>query len=267
MKYLIAHFIKHHEDIHNPKVRESYGNLMSIVGIIANLCLFLGKFLVGTLVHSVSITADAVNNLSDAGSSMVSFLSFKLSSRPADEEHPFGHARYEYIAGMIVAVAVLFLGIELLQSSFTKILHPEAIAFSMLSVAILFVSIAVKFWMFSYNKHYGKCLNSSVMEATAADSLSDCLSTSAVLVSTCISPLIHFNLDGYMGIVVAIFILLTGAKIVKETLDALLGASPSKEDVQKIIDLIKGYDGVLGIHDLMIHDYGPQKKIYLSVTI
>lgn len=260
MKLLVSRFVNNHEQIQDTKVREAYGNLTSIVGILANIVLFAGKFLVGTLVNSVSITADAVNNLSDAGSSIISLISFKLSSRPADEEHPFGHARYEYLASMIVAILVLILGVELIRTSFDKILHPEAIDFSMISIAILVGSILVKFWMYSYNKHYGKLLNSSVMEATAADSLSDCMATSAVLASTCISPLIHFNLDGYMGIVVAIFIIIAGGKIVKEMLDSLLGTSPSSEEVQEIVNLIKGYDGVLGIHDLMIHDYGPQNR-------
>lgn len=260
MKYLVSRFVKDYEKVNEPNVREAYGNLTSFVGIMANILLFAGKFLVGTLVHSVSITADAVNNLSDAGSSLISLISFRLSSRPADEEHPFGHARYEYIASMIVAILVLFLGVELIRSSFEKILQPELIAFSFVSIGVLLGSILVKFWMYSYNKRYGKLINSSVMEATAADSLSDCLATTAVLVSTCISPLIHFNLDGYMGVIVAAFIIITGGKIVKEMLDSLLGSSPSAEEVQAIIDFIKGYDGVLGIHDLMIHDYGPQKR-------
>lgn len=260
MKFLVAHIIPAHEEIHNPKVRENYGNLTSIVGITANIILFLGKFLVGTLVNSVSITADAVNNLSDAGSSLISLVSFKLSSRPADEEHPFGHARYEYIASMAVAIAILFLGIELMRSSADKIIHPEAIGFSVYSIVVLIASIAVKFWMYSYNHHYGKLLDSAVMEATAADSLSDCMATTAVLVSACISPLIHFNLDGYMGVIVAACIIIAGAKIIKEMLDSLLGSSPREEDVKEIVGFIKGYEGVLGIHDLMIHDYGPHNR-------
>lgn len=266
MRFLVKHFIHHYDDIQDAKVRTQYGNLTSFVGILANIALFIGKFLIGTIVNSVSITADAVNNLSDAGSSLISWISFKLSSRPADREHPFGHARYEYIASMIVGILILFLGVELVQSSWDKILHPEAIAFSWLSIGILVSAILVKFWMFSYNRHYGQLLNSSVMSATAADSLSDCMATGAVLASTCISPLIHFNLDGYMGVVVAIFIIIAGGKIVKETLNSLLGASPSKEDVEKIVAMIKSYDGVLGIHDLMIHDYGPHHR-FASVHV
>ena len=191
---------------------------------------------------------------------MISLISFKLSNRPADEEHPFGHARYEYIASMLVAVLILFLGIELVSSSWDKIINPEKITFSIIPVIILTASIIVKFWMFSYNQHYGKQLNSAVMEATAADSISDCMATGAVLASTCISPLIHFNLDGYMGIAVAFFIIINRAKKVNETVGAFLGSSPNQEDVKNIISLIKGHEGVLGIHDLMIHDYGAQKR-------
>lgn len=260
MHFLISHFIADYQDIQDPKVREKYGNLTSVVGILCNILLCVGKFIVAAIVNSVSISADAINNLSDAGSSLISLISFKLSNRPADEKHPFGHARYEYIASMLVAVLILFLGIELVNSSLDKILNPEEITFSIIPVVILIVSILIKFWMFSYNRHYGKRLNSTVMEATAADSISDCLATGAVLASTCISPLIHFNLDGYMGIAVAFFIILTGAKIVKETLDILLGSSPSQEDVKNIIQLIREHEGVLGIHDLMIHDYGAQRR-------
>ncbi len=265
MRFLVKHLIPNYEDIHDAKIRTKYGNLTSFVGILANLVLFLGKFLIGTLANSVSITADAVNNLSDAGSSMISLISFKLSNRPADEEHPFGHARYEYIASMIVGILILFLGIELVQNSLDKIIHPQTIAFSLLSIGILIASILVKFWMYAYNRYYGKQLNSSVMSATA-DSLSDCMATAAVLASTCISPLIHFNLDGYMGVLVAIFIITAGIKIVKETLNSLLGASPSREEVMEIVDLIKSHEGVLGIHDLMIHDYGPNNR-FASVHV
>lgn len=266
MRFFIKHLITNNENIHDAKVRAKCGNLTSLVGILTNLILFLGKFLIGTIANSVSITADAVNNLSDAGSSMISLISFKLSNRPADAEHPFGHARYEYIASMIVGILILFLGIELIRNSLDKIIHPDVVEFSYLSIAILITSILLKFWMYSYNRYYGKLFNSSVMMATAADSVSDCMATGAVLVSTCISPLIHFNLDGYMGVAVAIFIIITGGKIVKETLDSLLGASPSREEVMEIINLIKSHAGVLGIHDLMIHDYGPNHR-FASVHV
>lgn len=253
---LAKKMIPDHENIENEKVRRAYGNLTSTVGIANNILLFVFKFIAGTLAHSVSITADAINNLSDAGSSVISLISFKLSSKPADEKHPFGHARYECIASMVVACLILLLGFELIKTSLDKILHPEAVVFSWLSLVILVFSISVKLWMYSYNKKYGRLLQSSIMEATAADSISDVMATGAVLLSSIISPLIHFNLDGYMGIIVAFFILFAGTGIIKQALDELLGQAPSEDLVEKIQQKIMSYEGVLGMHDLMIHDYG-----------
>lgn len=260
MNWAIKRFVKDRDNIQNSNVREAYGRVSSCMGILANIVLFIGKFSIGTMVRSVSITADAVNNLSDAGSSLISLISFKLSNKPADEEHPFGHARYEYIASMAVAVLIILLGVELIKTSFDKILAPDAIEFSIVSVAILVFAIVVKFWMYQYNKHYGKLIKSSVMEATAMDSLGDVMATSAVLLSTLISPVIHFQLDGYMGVIVACFILVSGINIIRSTLNDLLGKSPSPEFVSEIVAIIKSYEGVLGIHDLMIHDYGPQRS-------
>lgn len=266
IQFLAKHMIKDSQQIENPNVRKAYGNLTSTVGIINNVLLFLIKFLAGTLAHSVSITADAVNNLSDAGSSIISLLSFKLSSKPADEKHPFGHARYECIASMVVAVAILLLGFELIKTSISKILHPQEIAFHWISVFVLVISIIVKLWMFLYNRKYGKLLKSSIMEATAADSISDVMATGAVLLSTMLSPILHFNLDGYMGVVVAMCILMTGGGIVKSALDELLGQAPDEELVASIQDKIYSYDGVLGMHDLMIHDYGAHRS-FASVHV
>ena len=250
INYLAKKMIHNYNELEDPAVRKAYGNLTSTVGIANNVILFLFKFLAGTLARSVSITADAVNNLSDAGSSVISLLSFKLSSKPADEKHPFGHARYECIASMIVAVAILLLGFELIRTSF----H------------ILLFSISVKLWMYSYNKKYGRLLKSSIMEATAADSISDVMATGAVLVSTVLSPIIHFNLDGYMGVVVAIFILMAGGGIIKSALDELLGQAPDEDLVKQIQDKINSYDEVLGMHDLMIHDYGAHRT-FASVHV
>ena len=266
INYLAKKMIHNYNELEDPAVRKAYGNLTSTVGIANNVILFLFKFLAGTLARSVSITADAVNNLSDAGSSVISLLSFKLSSKPADEKHPFGHARYECIASMIVAVAILLLGFELIRTSFHKILQPEAVSFSWLSVIILLFSISVKLWMYSYNKKYGRLLKSSIMEATAADSISDVMATGAVLVSTVLSPIIHFNLDGYMGVVVAIVILMAGGGIIKSALDELLGQAPDEDLVKQIQDKINSYDGVLGMHDLMIHDYGAHRT-FASVHV
>ncbi len=264
--FLAKKRIPNYQNYENSKVRQAYGNLTSTVGIINNIILFGFKFISGTIVHSVSITADAINNLSDAGSSIISLISFKLSSKPADEKHPFGHARYECIASMIVACLILMLGLELVKTSFDKIIHPEEITFSWISCIILVFSITVKIWMYAYNKKYGKLLHSSIMEATSADSLSDAMSTFAVLVSTIISPLIHFDLDGYVGLVVACFILYAGYGVIRKALDELLGQAPSDELVKKIQEKIMSYDGVLGMHDLMIHDYGAYST-FVSVHV
>lgn len=266
IKFLAKKTIKNYEEYDLPEVRKAYGNLTSTVGIVNNVILFAFKFLAGTLTNSVSITADAVNNLSDAGSSIISLVSFKLSSKPADEKHPFGHARYECIASMLVALAILFLGLELIQTSIGKIIHPHEIEFSWISIVILVLSISVKLWMYRYNKVYGDLLKSSIMEATAADSLSDCMATGAVLLSTILSPILHFNLDGYMGVIVAIFILIAGGGIVKSALDELLGQAPDEELVKQIQNKILSYDGVLGMHDLVIHDYGAHRT-FASVHV
>ncbi len=263
---LAKKYIKDYQNYEAETVRNAYGSLTSIVGIVNNIVLFGLKFLAGTLAGSVSITADAINNLSDAGSSIISLVSFKLSSMPADEEHPFGHARYECIASMVVACLIMMLGWNLLMDSVDKILHPGEISFSWLSIVILVFSIAIKGWMYLYNHKYGKLVSSSIMEATAADSLSDAMSTSAVLISAIISPLIHFNLDGYMGVVVAVLILIAGTGIVRSALDELLGKAPEIELVQQIQEKIMAYDGVIGMHDLMVHDYGAHKT-FASVHV
>lgn len=259
ISFLAKKLIKNYKETNREEVRHAYGNLTSTVGVINNIVLFAFKFIAGTLARSVSITADAVNNLSDAGSSIISLVSFKISSKPADEKHPFGHARYECIASMVVATLILILGMELIKTSVDKILHPEMIEFSWLSVVVLVFSISVKLWMYIYNKHYGKLLKSSIMEATAADSISDVMATGAVLLSTIISPLIHFNLDGYMGVIVACFIIFAGLGIIKSALDELLGKAPDEELVKMIQKKVEEYPGALGMHDLVIHDYGSHR--------
>ncbi len=266
IKFLAKKTIKNYTQYDLPEVRKAYGNLTSTVGIVNNIILFTFKFLAGTLTNSVSITADAVNNLSDAGSSIISLVSFKLSSKPADEKHPFGHARYECIASMLVALAILFLGLELIQTSIDKIINPQKSDFSALSIVILVFSISIKLWMYFYNKSYGNLLKSSIMEATAADSLSDCMATGAVLLSAILSPILHFNLDGYMGVIVAIFILIAGGGIIKSALDELLGQAPDEELVKEIQNKILSYEGVLGMHDLVIHDYGAHRT-FASVHV
>lgn len=263
---LVKKCIHHPEQYEKEDVRRAYGNLASIVGIMNNIVLCIIKFIAGTLAQSVSITADAINNLSDAGSSVIALASFKLSSKPADEQHPFGHARYECLASMIVACLILFLGLELIKTSVDKIFHPEEIVFSWLSIVILAISIIVKLWMYFYNKKYGKLIKSSIMEAAAADSISDVSATSAVLLSSILSPLIHFNLDGYMGIVVACFILFAGFGIIKEALNEILGQAPDADLVNEIQKRIEGTKGVLGMHDLIVHDYGVNRQ-FASVHV
>ena len=264
--FLLKRFIKNYKNVKNSKVRDQYGRLSSIVGIIVNIFLFATKFVVGTLSHSVSITGDAINNLSDAGSSVISLVSFKMSSKPADNKHPFGHARIEYVASSIVAVVILLIGVELLRTSFDKILHPIAIKFSIYTVFILAFSIIAKLWLYHLNTNFGKDIDSSMLHATATDSLSDVLATAAVLTSTIISPLINFQLDGFMGIAVGIFIMLSGINILKGTMDSILGQGPSNESIDLIDTYIRKYDGVMGIHDLVVHDYGPN-RCFASVHV
>lgn len=237
--------------------RESYGKIAGIVGIICNLLLSIVKFTVGTVSNSVSITADATNNITDAGSSVVTLVGFRLSGKPADEDHPYGHARIEYITGLIVSFIILLIGFNIFKTSVTKIFEPEESSFSWISVIILVVSIALKLWLSKFNKTLGKAIKSKALEATAADSRNDCLSTAAVLIATIISHFTGFNLDGYMGVAVSVFIIISGIGLVKETVSPLLGQAPSKEMHEKIESEILKYENVLGVHDLMVHSYGP----------
>lgn len=259
MKFLIKWFIKDAQNIKDSRVRDLYGRICSSVGIILNLLLFGMKFIVGTLFHSVSIQADAFNNLSDAGSSLVSLVSFFYASRPADEEHPFGHERFEYIGSLIVSFIILFFSFELLLSSIDAIMHPSALHFDALMCVVLVVSMLVKFYMYYYNSHYGKLIHSSVMKATALDSISDVMATGAILVALLISLWTNINLDGFMGVVVACIIAKAGYELVKETLDKLMGEAPSEELIECIVNKVLSYDGILGIHDLVVHSYGANK--------
>lgn len=264
--WLVKRFVHDYENVHDINVRASYGKLSGKVGIFCNAFLFAVKFIMGTISGSVSITADAVNNLSDAASSVISLIGFKMAEKPADEDHPYGHARYEYLSGLTVAVMIILIGFELFKTSFDKVIHPSTVDFSIVLVIVLAVSILIKLWMAFFNKSLGKKINSSALEATAADSRNDVISTSAVLVAAVISHFFKINLDGYMGIAVAVFILYSGIGLVKDTLDPLLGKAPEPELVDYIQKKILSYDGVLGTHDLMIHDYGPGRK-FASVHV
>lgn len=254
-------FIKNQEDVENPKVRQAYGVLCGTVGIVLNMLLFAGKWLAGFLSGSIAITADAFNNLSDAGSSVLTLIGFHLSGQKPDQKHPFGHGRMEYISGLFVSVAILIMAVELIQSSVHKLIHPEAIEGSPLILAILMVSVCVKVYMAYYNKKIGKKINSAAMAATAADSMSDTIATSAVLFSTVISMAAGVNLDGWCGLLVGVFILYSGVQALKDTVDPLLGQAPDKALVEQIQSLVTSYPVVQGIHDMMIHDYGPGRRI------
>ncbi len=254
---LLRLFVKDHSNTGDPKVRTAYGKLAGFVGIVCNLLLFAGKLLAGILSGSVAITADAVNNLSDASSSLVTLLGFKLAERPADEEHPYGHARIEYLSGLAVAALILIIGVELAKNSFAKILHPETVAFSFLTLGILIASILVKLWMALFCRTLGKRIDSTTLTATAADSRNDVITTAAVLLGCLLGHFFDLKIDGYIGLLVALFILWSGIGIAKDTISPLLGKQADPELVRRISDLILSHEKILGIHDLMVHDYGP----------
>lgn len=250
-------FIRHRDHVTDPAVRRAYGQLCGLTGIGLNVLLFIGKFLAGTISGSISITADAFNNLSDAGSSVITLLGFRLAGRKPDPEHPFGHGRIEYISGLIVSGLILLMGAELAKTSFDKILHPAAVDFSVIAMVILAVSILVKLYMSLYNRQIGKKINSAAMAATAADSISDAISTSAVLAAMLVAKFSGLMIDGYVGMIVAVLILISGVKAAKETIAPLLGQAPEAEFVQQIEKIVMSHPPICGIHDLIVHDYGP----------
>lgn len=266
MNFLVRRFIKNYQDTKDANVRTNVGKLSGIVGIFSNLFLFVIKFMIGTIVHSVSIQADGVNNLTDAGSNIISILSFHLANKPADKDHPFGHERTETIASLFVGILILVLGLETAKESISKVIHPGSIDFRIASVIILLISIIVKFWMYAYNKKLSKTYDSSLLEATALDSISDVCGTTAVLVSTLLSPVLHFNLDGYMGIVVSGIILYGAYGLLRDMINSLIGEAPDPELVHNIVDRIMAHPAILGVHDMMLHNYGPN-KIFASAHV
>ncbi len=263
---LIRLFIKNHLNTQDTAVRAAYGKLSGWVGIVCNALLCAGKFIAGYLSGSVSIIADAANNLSDASSSIISLLGFKLSEKSADDEHPYGHARYEYLSGLIIAFLVLLIGFELLKSGVGKIVSPSPVEFSWVSVGVLTASILMKLWMMVFNQSMGKRINSHALKATAIDSRNDCVSTLAVLIAAVISHLTQFELDGIIAVLVALFILYSGISLIREAMSPLLGKAPSPEMTEEIRKKILSYEGVLGTHDLMVHDYGPG-RLFASVHV
>ena len=259
-KLLLRLFIKGEKNTSDPNVRARIGMLSGGVGIVSNVLLFIMKLIVGTVSGSVAITADAMNNLSDATSSIVTLVGFKLAQRPADEDHPYGHARYEYLSGLAVAAMIVVIGFELAKTSIEKIIHPTDVLFSLPVCIVLVGSILVKLWLCLFNRHLGKLVNSQALLATAADSRNDTVSTAAVLLAGIVSTVFGWKIDGVMGLAVAVFILYSGVNMAKETISPLLGERTSPELREQIVELISSCPEVLGYHDLMVHDYGPGQR-------
>ena len=257
-RLLLKLFVKHPQD--SPKGRSAIGALSGIVGVLSNLFLFAGKLLAGTLSGSVSISADAMNNLSDASSAIVTFLGFKLAEKPADDDHPYGHARYEYLSGLAVAAIIIVIGFELAKTSVEKILFPSPVRFDWITAGVLLGSIAVKLWLALFNRNLSKRIGSGTLAATAADSRNDCIATGAVLLAGLVQHVFGWQVDGYMGFAVAVFILYSGVMLARDTISPLLGQRTSPELQQLIVDYVNQCPKVLGYHDLMVHDYGPGKR-------
>ena len=259
-KLLLRLFVKDYKNKDKPRVRSSIGKLSGAVGIGCNLVLFALKLLVGTISGSVSITADAMNNLSDATSAIVTLVGFKLAEKPADDDHPYGHARYEYLSGLAVAAMIIVIGFELAKTSVEKIFQPAAVEFTLPVAVVLLGSILVKLWLSLFNSSLGKYIDSSALLATAADSRNDVLATAAVLAAALIEWLTNWRIDGFMGLGVALFILYSGAMLAKETISPLLGETASPQLRELIVGIVNSEPKVLGYHDLMVHDYGPGQR-------
>lgn len=255
--FLIRICLRDNQDFKDKKVREKCGVLASITGIICNILLFVVKLLIGLFLGSISVMADAFNNLSDAASSIVGFVGVKLANRPSDEEHPYGHGRYEYVAAFIVAFLVLEVGFSCLKSAVDKIKNPTALSFSPILIGILVLSVFVKLWLGLLNRKLGKMVNSSVMKATAADAFGDMLITSVTAISIVVGHVSGLLIDGYMGLIVSIIVMYAGVGIIRETLKPLIGEAPCKELCQEITRFVESFDGIIGTHDLIIHNYGP----------
>ena len=254
---LLRLFIKDRQHLEDPDTRADVGKLAGITGIVCNLLLFAGKLIMGLLSGALSVVADAINNLTDASSSVVTLLGFRMAQQPADEDHPFGHARYEYLSGLAVSALILVIGFELATGSIKKIINPEAVEFSYAAIAVLVASIAVKLWMSLFFNKLGKAIRSTALAATAADSRNDCIATGAVLAGLLIGHFLNVNVDGWFGLGVALFILWSGIQNAKETISPLLGERAEKELIEKLTKLVMSHEKILGIHDLLIHDYGP----------
>lgn len=254
--FLVRFFIKDSENVKNRIVRRSYGVMAGIVGIICNIILFIAKLITGVVTGAISITADAVNNLSDAGSSIITLVGFKMAGKRADSKHPYGHGRIEYIAGLLISLIIMLVGVELFRSSLDKAVNPEEVSFSIVSIAVLLGSVLVKLWMAFFNRKLGNKLDSSALRATSLDSLSDCITTTAVIIGIVIGLLTGINLDAYLGMLVACFVIVAGFKSAAESLNPLIGEAPDKEFVAEIEKTVLSDSRVLGLHDVLVHSYG-----------
>ncbi len=261
IKIIISKWIKNYENVTDRNVRESYGVLSGILGILCNLLLFIAKISIGLMINSIAVISDAFNNLTDLGSSMISILGSKLSNRPPDKDHPNGHGRFEYIASLVIAFIIFLVGYQLLVNSYNKLVHPEKVNFSVVSLIILVLSVTIKLWMFSYNTYIGKKINSSINKATAYDSLSDGIATSAVIVTMIIGQFTIFPVDGAGGMAISLLILYSGFMIAKDTINLLLGSAPDEAVINRINQLVLSGRHVIGVHDLVVHDYGPSRVI------
>ena len=257
--FIIKKFIKNYEDVNDPRVRESYGTVSSVTGIVVNTVLSISKILAGILFNSISVLADGVNNLSDGASSVITLIGFKISGKPADKDHPFGHARMEYLTGLTLGIAMLLVGVELIKSSYNKIINPEKTVFSIEMTAVLIISVFVKLWLSLFYNELGSKISSAAIKAAGADSRNDVVATAVVLLSLFISELTGYEVDGYTGILVALLILYSGFEILKDILNPILGEMPNEEFVELIENKILSYGGIINIHDLVIHNYGPNK--------
>lgn len=260
-EFLVKVFIKDYDNTDNIKVRTSYGVLTSVVGVICNILLFFVKFLLGAVLNSIAVMADAFNNLSDAASSVIGFVGVKMASKPADKDHPFGHGRIEYIAALIVSFLIIEVGFTFLKDAVKKIFNPQLISFNTTAVVILLLSISVKLWLAAFNKKLGSRINSKVMHATAADAMGDVLTTSATIVSILICHFTSLNIDGIVGVLVALVVMWAGFSIAKDTLEPLIGEAVDPQIYQAITQMVESYEGIIGSHDLIVHNYGPGRSM------
>lgn len=259
--FLVHKFVKDYQNVENARVRTEYGVMASTVGIICNILLFTGKFMVGLVLHSVSVQADAFNNLSDAASSVVGFVGVKMASKPADKDHPFGHGRIEYIAALIVSFLVIEVGLSFLKTAVGKIWEPEELSFSTISVLVLLISIGVKLWMAYFNRKLGRRIHSTVMMATATDAMGDVVTTSAAVLSLLFCRFTGINIDGIVGALVSLVVMWAGVGIAKDTLEPLIGKAVDPELYRQVTEFVEGYEGILGSHDLIVHNYGPTRSL------